>query len=103
MPRLAQTKTPPKPTSDILANATNNAIRVGGLAVDVERSGAGMAAGGESGGMARNLEGVPRRANQYSGDFHPESGLVLPKGEVFGSVFLNFCALYWGCRFAGYG
>jgi hypothetical protein len=62
-----------------------------------------MAAGGESGDMVKNLECTPFRANHISGDFHPESWSVPPKGEVFGSVFLNFCALYWGCRFAGYG
>jgi hypothetical protein len=51
MPRRAQTKTPPKPASDILANAMNSANRPGG--VDVGSSGAGMAAGGESGGMVK--------------------------------------------------
>ena len=50
MPRRAQTSTPPKPASDILANATNSAIRPGGA--DVGSSGAGTAAGGESGGIA---------------------------------------------------
>jgi hypothetical protein len=62
-----------------------------------------MAAGGESGNMVKNLECTPGGANQYCGDFHPESRSVPPKGQVFGSVFLNFCALDWGCRFAGYG
>jgi hypothetical protein len=51
MARRAQTSTPPNPASDILANATNSAIRPGG--VDVGRSGAGLAAGGESGGMGK--------------------------------------------------
>ena len=50
MPRRAQTSTPPKPASDILANATNSAIRLGGG--DVGISGAVTAADGESGGMA---------------------------------------------------
>src|SRR3984885_5388708 len=49
MPRRAHTRTPPKPASDILANATNSAAKVGGD--DVRRSGAGTAAGGESGGI----------------------------------------------------
>src|SRR6516162_1232839 len=95
MPRRAQTKTPPKPASDILANATNNAIRVGGLAVDIERSGAGMAAGGESGDMVKNLEWAHLRANQYSGDFHPESGLFLPR-EKFSALFFSTFAAYIG-------
>jgi hypothetical protein len=33
MPRRAQTSTPPKPASDILANATNSASRPGGADV----------------------------------------------------------------------
>src|SRR6185437_16805306 len=53
MPRRANTRTPPKPASDILANATNNANRPGGG--DVGLAGAepetGTAAGDESGGM----------------------------------------------------
>jgi hypothetical protein len=48
MPRRAQTSTPPKPASDILANATNSSISPGGLG-EVNLSGAGPAAGGESG------------------------------------------------------
>ena len=51
MARRANTSTPPKPASDILANARNSAIRPGG--VDVGETGAGTAAGGESGGMVR--------------------------------------------------
>src|SRR5713101_10072740 len=51
MPRRAQTSTPPKPASDILANATNSSSRLGGVGVgDVGISGAGTAAGDESGG-----------------------------------------------------
>jgi len=81
-------------------------LQIGGTAgfeVDIERSGAGTAAGGESGDIVKNLECTPGRANQYSGVFTRKAGRFLPRGEVFGSVFLNFCALYWGCRFAGYG
>src|SRR6202040_813856 len=52
MPRRAQTITPPKPASDILANATNSAIRLGG-GIDVGVSGAAMAAGDESGGIRK--------------------------------------------------
>src|ERR1700760_2192206 len=48
-PRRAKASTPPKPASDIRANAKNNAITVGGLGGG--RSGAEMAAGGESEGM----------------------------------------------------
>src|SRR6267378_8205939 len=61
MPRRAQTSTPPKPASDILANATNSAIRPGGVEAGI--SGAGMAAGGESGSMTRDLERRPSKAN----------------------------------------
>jgi len=50
MPRRAHASTPPKPASDIFANATNNAIRLG--VGDVVTSGAGMAAGGDSGDMS---------------------------------------------------
>src|ERR1700742_1779933 len=50
MPRRAQTRTPPKPASDILAKATKSVIRLGG---EVEISGAAMAAGEESGGIGK--------------------------------------------------
>src|SRR5579872_3734882 len=49
MPRRAQTKTPPKPASDIFAKATKSVIKPGG---DLEISGAVAAADDESGGMA---------------------------------------------------
>src|SRR5438874_780847 len=61
MGRRAQTSTPPKPVSDILANAMNSVIRLGGT--DVGSSGATIAAGGESGGMDRDLERWPCHAN----------------------------------------
>src|ERR1700730_3691070 len=52
MPRRAQTRTPPKPASDIFAKAINSSISPGGLGeVDAGVSGARMAAGGESGDM----------------------------------------------------
>jgi hypothetical protein len=51
MPRRAQTRTPPNPASDILANATNSANRPGG--VDIGSAGAATAAGGESEGMGQ--------------------------------------------------
>src|SRR5579864_7297410 len=41
MPRRAQTSTPPKPASDILAKATKSVIKLGG---DLARSGAVTAA-----------------------------------------------------------
>jgi hypothetical protein len=50
MPRRAQTKTPPKPASDIFAKATKSSTRLGG---DFERSGAAVAAGGDSGGIGQ--------------------------------------------------
>src|SRR5213082_342074 len=61
MPRRAQTSKPPKPASDILANAMNSAIRLGGT--DVGSSGATIVAGGESGDMDRDLERCPCHAN----------------------------------------
>src|SRR5580692_9477937 len=62
MPRRAQTNTPPKPASDILANATNSAIRLGGDDVSVVLGSAtGTVAGGESGSMAENLEHDPEK------------------------------------------
>src|SRR5580698_6209748 len=49
MPRRANGSTPPNPATDILANATNSAPTLG--AADDGISGAGTAAGGESGGI----------------------------------------------------
>src|SRR5487761_2173789 len=68
MPRRAQTSTPPKPASDILANAANRAIRLGGA--DNGGVGAGTAAGGESGGMFENLERPPRQRQPVFRVFH---------------------------------
>src|SRR4051794_23127819 len=51
-PRRGQASTPPKPASDILANATNSSARpgwLGGLKAGI--SGAGTAAGGKSEGI----------------------------------------------------
>src|SRR6266436_9850585 len=104
MPRRAQTRTPPKPASDILANAMNSALKPGG--VDAGRSGAGTAAGGESGGMTRDLERRPRKANPYpacSSLVQARSGTRFTPNTLRGTVFLNFCTLYCECRFAGYG
>src|SRR6476619_5244990 len=64
MPRRAQTRTPPKPASDILAKATNSANRPGGF--EVERTGAATAAGDESGDMRRDLERGCDKANAFS-------------------------------------
>src|SRR5229473_6001508 len=64
MPRRAKTSTPPKPDSDILANAENSASRPGGA--DVASSGAAMAAGGESGGMGQDVERAPRQGQPNS-------------------------------------
>src|SRR5690349_11377933 len=75
MPRRAQTSTPPKPASDILANATNSSAGLGGWGgPGAGRSGSGPAAGGES-DIAKNLE-WPFRARQaplatFVGAFHP--------------------------------
>src|ERR1700688_2415352 len=57
MPRRAQTKTPPKPASDILANARNSSARPGWMGgCEAEISGAGTASGRESGGMRQDLK-----------------------------------------------
>src|SRR6476646_4337268 len=91
MPRRAQTRTPPKPASDILAKATNSANRPGGF--EVERTGAATAAGDESGDMRRDLERGCDKANAFSeiphcrGEF--SSGMPCE-----GSVFLDLWPLY---------
>ena len=52
--RRAQTRTPPKPASDILAKARNSSSRPGWSGGEgTEASGAGAAAGGDSGGMGK--------------------------------------------------
>jgi hypothetical protein len=33
----------------------------------------------------------------------PDRPIRAPIVPAAGSIFLNFCTLYWGCRFAGYG
>jgi len=48
MPRRAQTRTPPKPASDILANATNSSSRPGGVGGWDRGRSAGTTAGEES-------------------------------------------------------
>src|SRR5579871_6266988 len=103
MPRRAQTRTPPKPARDIFAKATKSVSKSGG---DLERSGAGAAADDESGGMA-SFKGA-RSLGQPTLPAYPprkDSGFLKTMcfNGFFGSVFLNLCALYWGCRFAGYG
>ena len=50
MPRRAKGSTPPKPATDILANAKKSALTLG--RADEGISDAGTAAGGESGGMS---------------------------------------------------
>src|ERR1700716_1859829 len=70
MPRRAQTSTPPKPASDILANATNSSARpgwLGGLKIGI--SGAGTAAGGESGDMESDLKDKRGRGQSKIGMF----------------------------------
>src|SRR5437588_11289575 len=62
MPRRAHTSTPPKPASDILANAINSAISLGGA--EVGGSNAATATGGESGGMSGDLERRIEEANR---------------------------------------
>src|SRR5205814_729565 len=105
MPRRAQTRTPPKPASDILANATNSSNRLGWFGGGLSRrSGAGTAAGGESEAMAENLErqGGPGQPNlACSRAFYTPTGH--DDGHQSGTIFLGTCTLYWGCRFAGYG
>src|SRR6266702_1604594 len=101
MPRRAQTSTPPKPASDILANATNNSIRPGWFGgAKAGRSGDGTAAGGESEAMTQNLEWQSGRGQPNSAC---SRAICAPKGRQDDTVFLTACTLYWGCRFAGYG
>src|SRR5712691_2819818 len=103
MPRRAQTSTPPKPASDILANATNSAIRPGGVDVaDSGISGAGTATGGESGGHGRDLERRLRKANRYSSYSTPK-GCSRPKRPPRALFFSTFAPYIGGCRLAGYG
>src|ERR1700744_2444299 len=54
MARRANTRTPPNPASDILAKATNSAIRLGGS--DTRLSGPAKAADEESGDMGDGVE-----------------------------------------------
>src|SRR5215475_10193890 len=62
MARRAHTRTPPKPASDILANAKNSSARPGGWGgLGPERSGSGTVAGWESGGMVKSRTAFPRR------------------------------------------
>src|ERR1700744_2544667 len=63
MPRRAQTNTPPKPASDIFANAMKSAVRLGGAETGI--SGAGTATGDESAGMGSDLERCLGKANPY--------------------------------------
>src|SRR5258705_3802543 len=94
MPRRAQTSTPPKPASDILANATNSAIRPGGVDVaDSGISGAGTATGGRIRGHGRDLERRLRKANRYSSYSTPK-GVFPAQTASAGSVFFDFCAPY---------
>src|SRR5579872_4912815 len=55
MPRRAHTSTPPKPASDIFANATNSLSRLGGLETEVEWSDAAAAAGDKSEGKSEDM------------------------------------------------
>src|SRR5882724_578278 len=83
MLRRAQPSTPPKPASDILAKARNSSIRVGWTGgLGTERSGAGPAAGGESGGMAENLE-RPFRGGQAC------LGALKPAKRGFPALFFS--------------
>src|SRR5664279_6643165 len=81
MPRRAKASTPPKPDSDILANAANSANRPGGAGIG--RSGTAMAAGGESGGMDQDLERAPRQGQPNSAC----SAAECPQTGLFFSTF----------------
>src|SRR5215210_4803317 len=84
MLRRAQTSTPPKPASDILANAMNNAIRLGGA--DVGSSGTLVVAGGESGDMSQDLEREKVQDQPNSGC----SGSKTPLHPLFFSTFAPY-------------
>src|SRR5882762_2915041 len=91
MPRRAQTSTPPKPASDILANATNSAIRPGGVDVaDSGISGAGTATRGRIRGHGRDLERRLRKANRYSSYSTPKRGVRGPNGPPRALFFSTF-------------
>src|SRR5260370_16861979 len=84
MLRRAHTITPPNPASDILANATNSAIRPGGG--DVGNSGAVTAAGGESGGMMQDLERRLGKANLIRRVPPPVSGRETLRRPCFSQI-----------------
>src|ERR1700761_5438481 len=86
MPRRAQTRTPPKPASDILAKATNSVRRSGG---DLTRSGAVAAAGDESGGMA-SFKGSAAERQPLFPHIHVSRcrRLLFPQKHVFQQFFL---------------
>src|SRR5712691_1156552 len=80
MARRAQTSTPPKPASDILANATNSAIRPGGVDVaDSGISGAGTATGANPGAWSRLRTAAPQGQPVFI-VFHPKGGVRGPNG-----------------------
>src|SRR5260370_9000201 len=91
MPRRAQTSTPPKPASDILANATNSAIRPGGVDVaDSGISGAGTATGANPGAWSRLRTAAPQGQPEFI-VFHPKGGVRRPhrlRGLWFSRLFL---------------
>src|SRR3954469_17544723 len=77
MPRRAQTSTPPKPASDILANATNSSNRLGWVGgVAMGSSGAGTAAGANSDGMdfeSLDFEDMEQNLERRHGRGQPNS------------------------------
>src|SRR5215475_2716088 len=102
MPRRAKASTPPKPASDILANARNSVMRPGAgvVLVDKGRSGAAGADEGISEDIGRFRTPERPRPTQF-GVFRPDlTDFSTGKSDT---VFSIFCPLYWGCRFAGYG
>ena len=100
MPRRAQTSTPPKPASDILANAMNSSSRPGWVGgVDGGRIRRRDGGRREIRGHGQNLErGHARRPTQF-GVFHASDG-ERPLAALFFSIFAPYIG---GAGFAGYG
>src|SRR5712664_4205319 len=96
MPRRAQTSTPPKTASDILANATNSAIRLGGVDVgDSGIAGAGTATGANPRARSRLRTAAPQGQPVFI-VFHPKGGCFRPKRPPQALFFSTFAPYIGG-------
>ena len=95
MPRRANTSTPPKPASDILANATNSAIRPGGgRCRDFRRRNGGRR---RIRGHGRDLERRPAQGQPIFGGIpplHRASGVPGPDTAFAQALFFSTFAPY---------